>query len=266
MKVLISESKGMKNIQVSEELLNKMMEELSKLNLPIVFKGKMIANLALRNNNINTNKIMKRGTKDIDGDYIDIDNITMNILFSYIEKASKSINPNYSVEIFREFKENQSAGFKILENGKPLFSIDISVRKNPYAKIYLSFNNIPIQGQKEIKMVVDKLSIISSRKVYRRSHDLVDLYNLILTVTDITLYEILSIVKDCNKEIEDFYDLINHKDKVEHAYNKLNGILNKKEFEEVYNILLAFFEPFINKKYNSNLKWDVSSYKWVLTE
>ena len=87
-------------------------------------------------------------------------------------------------------------------------------------------------------MVVDKLSVISSKKIYRRAQDLVDLYNLILTTEDIKLQEIFQISKDSNKEIGNFEEFLNELDKVEHAYSKLRGIFNKKDFKEVYKLLM----------------------------
>ena len=217
-----------------EKLLNLVIEELSNLKVPIVFKGGMVTKFTLKNKN----NVMNRNTKDIDGDYIETENVSMELLKSIVEKAVKQINKNYEVEIFREFGDSRAAGFLVKENNERLFSIDISVRKNPYTKIYLWLNEVPIIGQKEIKMVVDKLSVISSKKIYRRAQDLVDLYNLIISIEDIKLQEIFQISKESNKEIGNFEEFLNELDKVEHAYSKLRGIFNKKNFKEVYKLLM----------------------------
>lgn len=112
-------------------------------------------------------------------------------------------------------------------------------------------------------MIVDKISVISTKKVYRRAHDLVDLYNLIVTTEDIKLQDIFQISKDNNKGIGDFNEILNELDKVAHAYSKLRGISDKKNFEDVYKLLMTFLEPVI-KKSNKNLKWSLSLHKWIL--
>ena len=49
------------------EFLYNVMEELSKAGVPIVFKGAMVLNLAIRNNNPSK---VERLTRDIDGDWV----------------------------------------------------------------------------------------------------------------------------------------------------------------------------------------------------
>ena len=49
------------------EFLYRVMEELSNAGVPIVFKGAMVLNLAIRANNPSK---VERATRDIDGDWI----------------------------------------------------------------------------------------------------------------------------------------------------------------------------------------------------
>ena len=49
------------------EFLYRVMEELSNAGVPIVFKGAMVLNLAIRDNNPSK---VERATRDIDGDWI----------------------------------------------------------------------------------------------------------------------------------------------------------------------------------------------------
>ena len=49
------------------EFLYKVMEELADAGVPIVFKGAMVLNLAIRDNNPSK---VERVTRDIDGDWI----------------------------------------------------------------------------------------------------------------------------------------------------------------------------------------------------
>lgn len=48
------------------EFLYRVMEELSNAGVPIVFKGAMVLNLAIRDNNPSK---VERATRDIDGDW-----------------------------------------------------------------------------------------------------------------------------------------------------------------------------------------------------
>ena len=49
------------------EFLYRVMEELSIAGVPIVFKGAIVLNLAIRDNNLSK---VERATRDIDGDWI----------------------------------------------------------------------------------------------------------------------------------------------------------------------------------------------------
>ena len=49
------------------EFLYRVMEELSNAGVPIVFKGAMVLNLAIKDNNPSK---VERATRDIDGDWI----------------------------------------------------------------------------------------------------------------------------------------------------------------------------------------------------
>jgi hypothetical protein len=49
------------------EFLYRVMEELSNAGVPIVFKGAIVLNLAIRDNNLSK---VERATRDIDGDWI----------------------------------------------------------------------------------------------------------------------------------------------------------------------------------------------------
>ena len=59
------------------------------------------------------------------------------------------------------------------------------------------------------------------------------------------------------KAFDEFY---NRKEDVEHAYNKLRGVLGKPDFNDTYDHLNLFIKPFANK--NLGLQWNCKNKSW----
>ncbi|MBR4903295.1 MAG: hypothetical protein IKZ53_01355 [Selenomonadaceae bacterium] len=226
----------------TEDLANRIIEELAKLNEPIVFKGAMTLHYSIRNDNPSE---VSRRTKDIDGDYTNT-NVTMKKLWSIINKAVSSINPELEVCTTREFSEKRSANFVIYKSMDKLLSIDLSVRENPFYRIYLSFNDVPIRGATESKMVADKIVTISTRLVFRRTKDLVDLYILSLSGKIFNTIDIVHINRNFNRQIGDFCHFKNSVDEIQYAYDKLREVENKPRFDILYEQVFRFVKPFMS--------------------
>ncbi len=117
------------------EFLYRVMEELSKDGVPIVFKGAMILNLAVRDNNPSK---VERTTRDIDGDWIG-EFPTMEEIEEALQNAVKEVDNSLDVQVNRVFGEKKSAGFKIINKiGEKIASIDLSVRQNQFCTPYIS--------------------------------------------------------------------------------------------------------------------------------
>ena len=156
------------------EFLYRVMEELAKADVPIVFKGAMVLKLVIQRNNPST---VERKTKDIDGDWVG-DSPTMEQIEKALRQAVKQVDNSLDIQVVREYGEKRSAGFKIVdENQKKVARIDLSVRKNAYAVPYVSYiNEVTITGASLTKMLSDKLHAISDEHIYRRIKDLLDIY------------------------------------------------------------------------------------------
>lgn len=226
----------------TEDLANRIIEELSKLNEPIVFKGAMALHYSLRHHNPSA---VSRRTKDIDGDYTNV-NVTTLEMLNVITKVIKNLDQELNVRVTRDFSQDISAKFVIYNKDEKILSIDLSVRRNPFYKIYLSFNDVPVQGATETKMVADKIVAISTQQVFRRAKDLIDLY--ILSYKDIRFktVDIVEINREYNRQFGDFAHFKNSTDKIEYAYEKLRGVENKPDFSLLYNRLQKFVKPFMN--------------------
>lgn len=92
------------------EFLYNVMEELSKAGVPIVFKGAMVLNLAIRGNNPSK---VERATRDIDGDWVG-KSPTMEDMKKALQSAVKKVDSSLDIQINRVFGERKSAGFKIV--------------------------------------------------------------------------------------------------------------------------------------------------------
>ncbi len=224
------------------EFLYNVMEELSKAGVPIVFKGAMVLNLAIRNNNPSK---VERATRDIDGDWVG-ESPTMEKMGRALQSAVKKVNSSLDVQINRVFGERKSAGFKIINGNKEkIASIDLSVRQNQFCEPYISYvNGITINGASLSKMLSDKIYAISGENVCRRMKDVLDIY-IISFITEIDTDELYQIWKETRRELGDFEAYKTKSAELKEAYDKMKGIKNKPDFYEVYyrvnNVICKFF-------------------------
>ena len=90
-------------------------------------------------------------------------------------------------------------------------------------------------------MIADKVSVVSSDKVFRRIKDVVDLY-YISRVFEFDRENILKILEQSGRVLGDFDGFINKTDELKHSYEKFRfaGGVNKPPFDEVYEAVKAF--------------------------
>lgn len=214
------------------EFLYRVMEELSNAGVPIVFKGAMVLNLAIRNNNPSK---VERATRDIDGDWIG-EIPSMEEMEIALRNAVKKVDSSLDIQANRIFAERKSAGFRIInEIGEKIASIDLSVRQNRFCRPYISYvNGISITGASLSKMLSDKLYAISGESVCRRMKDVLDIY-VMSFITKIDIEELYQIWTETGRELGDFETYKTQIAKLGEAYNKMKGIKNKPDFIEVYS-------------------------------
>ncbi|MEZ3443563.1 MAG: nucleotidyl transferase AbiEii/AbiGii toxin family protein [Lachnospiraceae bacterium] len=145
------------------EFLYRVMEELSNAGIPIVFKGAMVLNLALRENNPSK---VERMTRDIDGDWVG-ELPTMDEMENALRSAVKKVDSSLDIYANRIFGERKSAGFMIVsKDGEKVASVDLSVRQNQFCSSYISYvNGILINGASLSKMLSDKIYVISGESL-----------------------------------------------------------------------------------------------------
>lgn len=213
------------------EFLYRVMEELSNAGVPIVFKGAMVLNLAVRNHNPSK---VERMTRDIDGDWIG-ESPTMEEMEKALRSAVKRVDFSLDIMVNRIFGERKSAGFRIVnERGEKIASIDLSVRQNRFCKYYISYvSGISITGASLSKMLSDKIYAVSGGNVCRRVKDVLDIY-VISFITEINADELYQIWKETGRKLGNFEEYKTRKTELNEAYDKMKGIKNKPDFTEVY--------------------------------
>lgn len=235
------------------ELLYCIMEELSAAGVPIVFKGAMVLNLVIHDNNPSK---VERGTRDIDGDWVG-DGPNMEQMKQAIRTAVKNVDKSLDIEVNREFGEKRSAGFKIInESGEKIASIDLSVRRNEFSKPYISYmNDVSITGASLDKMISDKLYAISDKGACRRMKDLLDIY-VMSYLGDFSVQQITQIWEQTGREPGNFTEFRNSMSDIAEAYEKMKGIKNKPDFVDLYSRLKIFLCPFYDLEKHRDAVWN----------
>lgn len=218
-------------------VINTIINALYNANLPIVFKGMAVNRIILKNNNAP----FIRETEDIDGDWIG-EQLPVEEIESQINKALSQLD-NITVQTYRNYGEHISAGFDILQFGEKIGSFDLSIRKNEFYQLY-DIDGIKFYGQTLDKTLADKIFVLSTRKIFRRPKDLLDLYCL-SSITTINKETILSILNKSNRTLEEFNPLYNQKNEIQHAYESIYWLENKPPFEEIYSCCINISKLFI---------------------
>lgn len=236
-----------------EELMLKVMAELTLSEAPITFKGAMMLKIALSEQ---SETMVTRATRDIDGDWLTAD-IDMDKMQTILSNAIRKVDPTLSISPFREFSAQKSAGFKIFdEHQERIFGIDLRVHANPHAKKYpLNYqgSTVFIQGVFLSQMLADKLCAMSSHKIFRRAKDLIDVY-LLSYAAQFNFIDILQTIQHSGRKLENFNGFCQQKAELQHAYEKLDRVKNKPDFMVLYNRLQTFLAPFLEQKLTS-LEW-----------
>lgn len=213
------------------EFLYNVMEEMANAGVPIVFKGAMVLNLAIRDNNPSK---VERATRDIDGDWIG-ELPTMEEMEKALRNAVKKVDSSMDVQANRVFGERKSAGFRIVnENGEKVAGVDLSVRQNRFCRPYISYvNGVSIKGASVLKMLSDKVYAVSGEQVCRRMKDILDIYVLSF-ITEIDAGGVYRIWEETGRKPGDFEAFRTKSAELKEAYDKMKGVKNKPDFIDVY--------------------------------
>jgi hypothetical protein len=109
-------------------------------------------------------------------------------------------------------------------------------------------------------VIADKISVVSSDKIFRRAKDLIDLYALSHCVS-VKTADIRAIWERENRAPGVFDAFRNRQGELRHSYEKLRRVDAKPDFDVIYDYLTRFLTPFIETK-TAVLGWDNSKSSW----
>ena len=107
-------------------------------------------------------------------------------------------------------------------------------------KIY-EIAGFQFRGVVPTQMIADKLSVISTDKVFRRTKDVIDLY-YISKVISMDTHAITQALENSGRTLGNFDGFLNGKDDLEHSYEKFRfaGDVTKPPFDEVYDTVKSY--------------------------
>ena len=104
-------------------------------------------------------------------------------------------------------------------------------------------------------MIADKISAVSSDKVFRRIKDVVDLYYLSKVVV-FNKDDIVQTLKNSGRKLDDFHGFLHRRSELEHSYEKFRfaGAVDKPPFDEIYRSVLKYIQEVLPKQGDSECR------------
>ena len=242
------------NITVEEKLMYQVMKAIYDSGIPIDFKGAMVLKACLAEAGYFDEM---RHTVDIDANWYSTTPLTAEQMIDSLQKALVASNIGLEVSIYRMYGDGRSAGFKLADRvtDEVLFSMDIDInRPATPTKIY-EIAGFKFRGVVPFQMLADKISVVSSNKVFRRIKDVVDIYYM-SKVFDFNKDELIQTLERSGRSLERFYGFLYKKEELKHAYEKFrfNGDAEKPPFEEVYETVRSYIKAILPKEKTVDLE------------
>ena len=236
------------NLTAAEKLMYAVMKAIYDSGIPVNFKGSMVLKACLLEAGYTDET---RHTVDIDANWFSATPPTGAQMAESLEKAIQKSGLNLKVSIYRMYGEGRSAGFELIDQDtdEVLFTMDVDVnRPVPPTKIY-EIEGVRFCGVSPSQMIADKLSAISTDKVFRRIKDVVDLY-YISKVFPFRQSEILQVLENSGRTLDSFSGFLHRKDVSQHSYEKFrfSGDVSKPPFEEVYHAVKVYIKDVLPRE------------------
>ena len=222
------------NISAEEKLMYAVMKAIYDSGIPMNFKGAMVLKACLLEAGFTEET---RHTVDIDANWYSDTAPSAEQMADSLQKALRNCGIDLNVSLYRMYGEGRSAGFELSDaaTGDALFTMDVDVnRPASKTKIY-EIEGVRFCGVTPSQMIADKVSAISTDKVFRRIKDVVDLY-YISKVFEFDKTEILEILESSCRILDSFSGFLHRPEDLRHSYDKFrfSGDVDKPSFDEVY--------------------------------
>lgn len=230
------------NISAVEKLMYMVMKAIYDSGIPVSFKGSMVLKACLLEAGYFEDT---RHTVDIDANWNTDTPPTAEQMVSSLQAAIDRSGTELLVTLYRMYGEKRSAGFELRDRNTDeiIFTMDVDVnRPVPPTRIY-EVEGLIFRGASPAQMIADKISAISTEKVFSRIKDVVDLYYF-SKVVGFDKEEIAQAQINSGRKVGSFYWFMNCSQDLEHAYDKFRfrGEVNKPPFEEVYTAVKEYLK------------------------
>lgn len=140
------------------------------------------------------------------------------------------------------------------------FKMDMNVKSNSIITVDYS-PILKMNIYSKYTMLVDKISVVSSRSIFRRIKDFYDL-GVLISLYDFDLNTIRKhfSIKNPNAKLVNML-VKNNFDNINHAYSKYQGILNKPNILVLWSYCETFLRPIYEGK--ENLIWNHITGTWT---
>ena len=242
------------NISAEEKLMYAVMKAIYDSGIPMNFKGSMVLKACLLEAGFTEET---RHTVDIDANWYSDTAPSAEQIVKSLQKALLNYGIDLNVSLYRMYGEGRSAGFELSDTatGDVLFTMDVDVnRPASKTKIY-EVNGIHFCGVAPSQMIADKISAISTDKVFRRIKDVVDLY-YISKVFAFNKADVLETLKASGRNLDSFNGFLHRSEDLQHSYEKFrfSGDVDKPPFDEVYRSVKAYVKDILPKEKDRELE------------
>lgn len=236
------------NLSAEEKIMYNVMMAIYDSRIPMSFKGSMVLKACLLEAGYSDDT---RHTVDIDGNWSSDTPPTGEEMVESLQKALRKNNIDLDVSIFRMYGEGRSAGFELADRdtGEILFSMDVDVNRPVSSTKVYEVEGIRFLGVSPSQMIADKISAVSTDKVFRRIKDVVDLYYL-SKVFVLDKAEIVKVLTDTGRTLDNFNGFLYRTEELRHSYDKfrLVGDVQKPPFDEIYQSVKMYIKDFLPKE------------------
>lgn len=236
------------NLSAEEKIMYNVMMAIYDSRSPMSFKGSMVLKACLLEAGYSDDT---RHTVDIDGNWSSDNPPTGEEMVESLQKALRKNNIDLDVSIFRMYGEGRSAGFELADRdtGEILFSMDVDVNRPVSSTKVYEVEGIRFLGASPSQMIADKISAVSTDKVFRRIKDVVDLYYL-SKVFVLDKAEIVKVLTDTGRTLDNFNGFLYRTEELRHSYDKfrLVGDVQKPPFDEIYQSVKMYIKDFLPKE------------------
>ncbi len=241
------------NFSAEEKLMYEVMKAIYDSGIFIDFKGSMVLKACLLEAGFSEEI---RHTVDIDANWYSDTPPTKEGMTASLQNALDKSGIELKVNNYRMYDEGRSAGFELKDKltDEILFTMDIDVNRPATPTQIYQIAEFRFRGVSPTQMLADKISSVSSKNVFRRIKDLVDLYYL-SQVFAFNSTEVMKALKNSGRTLGAFDEFLHSKEELRHSYDKFRftGDVNKPSFDEVYKAVKSFIKDVLPKEKHRDL-------------